>query len=131
MMGEDEDIFGQIDALLGKRSSAVLAEKTLQGDDFPMLTEVIQPDSNVRNTDVTSPHVVSNEDDCRLIDRRIMERRQSQNQDTSAMAGNIFNDSVCDALERKLSEMLRIQFVNLERSFRLIIQEELRRHGSD
>lgn len=130
-MVQDEDIFGQIDALLGKRSSAVLAEKTLQGDDFPMLTEIIHTDSNGLSLDVSPSQMFSHGDDCQQVDRRVSDRRHNISPNTSDIASNLSIETFCDALERKLTDMLRIQHINLERSIRLIIQEEFKRHGSD
>jgi hypothetical protein len=131
MTPADEDIFGQIDALLGKRSPAVLTEKNLQGDDFPTLTEVIKTDVSVSPSTMPAEHVVADEMDTRLVERRAYERRQAQSTDAHKIDSSAITDSVLNAFEGRLLDLLRSQNASLEKAFRLIIQEELERHKSD
>ena len=131
MTTPDEDIFGQIDALLGKRSPAVLSEKNIQGDDFPMLTEVIKTDVLDSQSTMVAVPLTAGENDAQQVERRILDRRQ----DSSFTARKIFadeiNTAILEDLEIKLIDLLRDQHASLEKSLRLIIQEELRRNKSD
>ena len=131
MTTPDEDIFGQIDALLGKRSPAVLSEKNIQGDDFPMLTEVIKTVVLDSQSTMVADPLTAGENDAQQVEPRILDRRQ----DSSFTARKIFadeiNTAILEDLEIKLIDLLRDQHASLEKSLRLIIQEELRRNKSD
>jgi hypothetical protein len=127
----DEDIFGQIDALLGKRSPAVLTEKNIQGDDFPTLTEVINTGVLDSQSNVLADSLITGDNAARQVERRVFERRQNSSSDARMILAGGINSPVSEDLESKLMEMFRDQHKNLEKSLRLIIQEELRRNKSD
>ena len=127
----DEDIFGQIDALLGKRSPAVLTEKNIQGDDFPTLTEVINTEVLDSQSNVLADSLITGDNAARQVERRVFERRQNSSSDARMILAGGINSPVSEDLESKLMEMFRDQHKNLEKSLRLIIQEELRRNKSD
>lgn len=131
MMTPDEDIFGQIDALLGKRSSAVLTERNLQGDDFPMLTEIIKADVSDFQSNMIANQIITSELDSRQVERRIFERRQGSSFELSKMQSSSINAPVLDSLESRLIDLLRNHQANLEKSLRSIIQEELNRFKLD
>jgi hypothetical protein len=126
----DEDIFGQIDALLGKRSPAVLTEKNIQGDDFPTLTEVINTEVLDSQFNVLADSLITGDNAARQVERRVFERRQNSSSDARMILAGGINSPVSEDLESKLMEMFRDQHKNLEKSLRLIIQEELRRNKS-
>jgi hypothetical protein len=126
----DEDIFGQIDALLGKRSPAVLTEKNIQGDDFPTLTEVINTEVLDSQSNVLADSLITGDNAARQVERRVFERRQNSSSDARMILAGGINSPVSEDLESKLMEMFRDQHKNLEKSLRLIIQEELRRNKS-
>lgn len=130
MTTPDEDIFGQIDALLGKRSPAVLTEKNLQGDDFPMLTEIIKDVSDAQSN-MSANHAITSEVNPWQVERRVFERRQNPSSDVPKILLSAINDSVLDALESKLIDLFRSQHASLEKSVRLIFQEELKRYKQD
>jgi hypothetical protein len=131
MTTADEDIFGQIDALLGKRSPAVLTDRNLQGDDFPTLTEVINTDISDSLSNMPTEHVVSGGTENRQAERRKYERRQVPSSDVGKTVSNVVNDCVLNALESRLLDLLRSQNALLEKSLRLIIQQELERYKSN
>lgn len=131
MVKPDEDIFGQIDALLGKRSPAVLTEKNIQGDDFPTLTEVINTEVLDSQSNVLADSLITGDNAARQVERRVFERRQNSSSDARMILAGGINSPVSEDLESKLMEMFRDQHKNLEKSLRLIIQEELRRNKSD
>ena len=130
MVKPDEDIFGQIDALLGKRSPAVLTEKNIQGDDFPTLTEVIKSDVLDSQSNVPADLLITGENTTCHVERRVFERRKNSSSDVRKILADGINSPVSEYLESKLMEMFRDQHKNLEKSLRLIIQEELRRNKS-
>lgn len=130
MVKPDEDIFGQIDALLGKRSPAVLTEKNIQGDDFPTLTEVINTEVLDSQSNVLADSLITGDNAARQVERRVFERRQNSSSDARMILAGGINSPVSEDLESKLMEMFRDQHKNLEKSLRLIIQEELRRNKS-
>lgn len=125
MTTQDEDIFGQIDALLGKRSTAVLAEKMPSGDDFPLLTDVIANSGEAESSDKvpseSSPDIV------------VLQQQYPVAEDpnpSSDLSDNFpgFSDRILLAeLEKRLVEMFRLQQESLEENFRKIIREEMRR----
>jgi hypothetical protein len=131
MVKPDEDIFGQIDALLGKRSPAVLTEKNIQGDDFPTLTEVIKSDVLDSQSNVPADLLITGENTTCHVERRVFERRKNSSSDVRKILADGINSPVSEYLESKLMDFFRDQHKNLEKSLRLIIQEELRRNKSD
>lgn len=131
MTTPDEDIFGQIDALLGKRSPAVLTEKNLQGDDFPMLTEIIQADNSDSLQNMAANQIITSELDARQVERRVYERRQGSSSESSKMLSSAINTSDLEALEIRLMDLIRSQHATLVKSLSLIIQEEVKRFKLD
>jgi hypothetical protein len=90
-----QDIFGKIDALLGKRETDVFVDKGLSSDDFPTLTDVVSEaeDSNsspeLRGASVSNliASAVNNDNKAELyeylceMERRIVELVQSRHEE--------------------------------------------------
>ena len=131
MTTPDEDIFGQIDALLGKRSPAVLTEKNLQGDDFPMLTEIIQSDVSASLQNMAENQIITSEYDARQVERRVCERRHGSSSESSKMLSSAINTPDLEALEIRLMDLIRSQHATLEKSLSSIIREEIKRFKMD
>lgn len=128
MSGEDDDLFGKIDALRGKRAPDALLEKPLQIEDFPLLTEVID----------SVPDALSGEER-RSRERRQGDRRQAQAVGaatppvepmidvalTSAVQAELVR--LVSAMEARLEETFIRQQVRLEEALRRAVREEIRR----
>lgn len=124
MTVSDNDIFGQIDALLGKRSPSVLSENNSQGDDFPRLTEVINVEIKDQPNNLVEKYASDSRVDNRHGERRLSDRRRQANFNMSNAPAEMLPISLLDAMEIKMTEMFSLQQERLERAFRLMVQEE-------
>lgn len=114
MVDRNQDLFIQIDALLGKRSSEALAEKVAELDDFPMLTEIINVDDEQPSSALSS---TAHSGERRQADRRTSKRRKSDPALTDA--------NELAALEQRLKDLIDMQRQQLESLIRQIIRDEL------
>lgn len=131
MTNQDEDIFGQIDALLGKRSTAVLAEKVPNGDDFPLLTDVISNSKEVDSLDGgVSPADSPNDNSVQQQPLPLANEPESCS-DISDISPGFFDRIPLVEMEKRWVEMFRLQQKSLEESFRKIVREELRRRDDN
>lgn len=116
MIDKSADIFGQIDALLGKRGREALSERVAELDDFPMLTEIIHvEDENAPSAAGSSVH----QGEVGHAERRISTRRQSDQ-----VEQELFMHELA-ALEQSLKGLIDIQRAELETLIRQIVREEL------
>jgi len=127
MTSQDEDIFGQIDALLGKRNTAVLAEKTQSGDDFPVLTDVIPTSADSESLGEDDVSVSKMPESTALLDEQNGYRPDSGAPHYSDESLDVSSASLISAIENRLVEMFRLQREGIEESLRIIVREELRR----
>lgn len=131
MSTQESDLFGKIDALLGKRAPDALLEKELDIEDFPLLTEVVD----------SIPDALSG-GDRRLRERRTQERRVGERRhdrhshaDAHPVADRpSFSADRADELERlaraielRLTELFIRQQMRTEDAVRKLIREELSR----
>jgi len=114
MVDRNQDLFVQIDALLGKRSSEALTEKIAEVDDFPMLTEIITVDDEKV---VSAESSTSYPGERRQAERRTLKRRQSELGVTDA--------NELAALEQRMKDLIDMQREQLETLIRQIIRDEL------
>ena len=128
-MSADEDLFGKIDALLGRRAPDALLEKGLDIEDFPLLTDVID----------SVPDALSGEER-RLRERRQSEigqseRRASERRQEGADARPALDAAELTAgldrwmagLESRLEEVFIRQQLRLEEALRRAVREEIRK----
>lgn len=131
MSTDQHDLFGKIDALLGKRAPDALLEKELDIEDFPILTEVID----------SIPDALSGGDrrlrERRTRDRRVGDRRQGGTGRPEAASGAPGPAAVADrsveleqlarAIEQRLTELFIRQQMRTEEAVRRLIRDELDR----
>lgn len=114
MVDRNQDLFVQIDALLGKRSGEALTEKIAEVEDFPMLTEIINVDDE-KVLSAVSP--TSYPGERRHAERRTLKQRQSELGVTDA--------NELAALEQRMKDLIDLQREQLETLIRQIIRDEL------
>jgi hypothetical protein len=116
MTDKRADIFGQIDALLGKRGREALSERVAELDDFPMLTEIIHVDDQDALSGVSPVvHQAAGEQ----AERRTSTRRQSDLVEPELLVHELA------ALEQRMKDLIDIQQGQLETLVRQIVREEL------
>lgn len=124
MSAGDDDLFGKIDALRGKRAPDALLDKALEIEDFPLLTDVID----------SVPDALSGEER-RSRERRQTERRgQDRHPDSppDAPDGSPLPPQVkvelaqmMAALENRLEEVFIRQQLRLEQALRRAVRDEM------
>jgi hypothetical protein len=129
------DLFGKIDALLGRRIPDALLDKGLDIEDFPLLTEVVNEcDEDVGGNQPERRRVERRELDRRLGDRRQDGRRAADLQaepppplpaDMGEMA------RLVAAMEQRLVDMFIRQQLRMEEAVRKAIRDEMTRPGED
>jgi len=126
MTDNAKDIFGQIDALLGKRNAEILADKTVADDDFPMLTEVIEVPPDSGWVGQVSPASMTHGEDRRIKERRVAQRRVSLA--TSQRQSDCSNEMamILELLDQRLAEHSQAQRQQLEESLRQALRDLLR-----
>jgi hypothetical protein len=125
-----KDIFGQIDALLGKRNAEILADKTVADDDFPMLTEIIEPPAEACWAGQEPRGSLSATDDRRLKERRVAQRRATTETPEQPSINTKELDVLLELLNRRLKEHLQMQQQQFEESLRQAVREILRESKS-
>lgn len=134
MSDEKTDLFGKIDALLGKRVPDALLEKELDIEDFPLLTEVVDSipdalsggDRRLRER----RQAERREEVCRLGDRRRDGRREGDDSPAdpppalpSDMSAEM--ERLLAAMEQRLADMFIRQQLRMEEAVRKAIRDEL------
>jgi hypothetical protein len=115
MMDKRADIFGKIDALLGKRGGEALADNNVINDDFPLLTDVIEPEREHTGTDRRA------NDGGNYLERRKAQRRR-QSDAASIQPGDDADKALLfSELESRLSRLFEQQ----QDALRKLVQEEL------
>jgi hypothetical protein len=99
------DIFGKIDAIVEKHDATVLTDKPVSTDDFPKLTDVINKDAPVSFNLLASTTPFDG---------------------VSHSAHDIPEEHhIVFQIEKKMSKLFDQQQINLEKTIRQIIREEL------
>lgn len=121
MADENQDIFGKIDALLEKRAGFVTAAAHPDPlDDFPLLTEVVEPPSGK-----ASPQDRRQSERRLGTDRRLGERRKEPLGRSDATPATLTDeqfDRLLTQLERKLEDLFIRQQLRLEEAVRRALQ---------
>lgn len=113
MADEAQDIFGKIDAMLGKRAGFVAGTARLE-DEFPLLTEVVtgtdpgQPEHLAHVADAMATPVVAPEPEA-----------------APGQLAEVDIDRLAAALEARLSELFIRQQLRIEALVRRVVREEL------
>ena len=116
MTDKRADIFGQIDALLGKRGREALSERVAELDDFPMLTEIIHVDDE---NSLSAGCLPALQVESGQSERRTSKRRQSDLVEPELLVHELA------ALEQRMKNLIDIQQGQLETLIRQIVREEL------
>jgi hypothetical protein len=126
MTENTKDIFGQIDALLGKRNAEILADKTVADDDFPMLTEVIEAPLESGSAGREPSLSMPQGEDRRIKERRVAQRRVSHA--TSERRVDCSKDMIMllEILDQRLAEHMQSQRKQFEESLRQALRDLLR-----
>jgi len=136
MSDEPRDIFGKIDALLGRRVDFAPTQPEAYPDDFPLLTEVVVPDSpgdsahsgtrgeadSGANANASSgcPDEIAALESADLPDLGIIP--------PACDLDLFFTQLPPDPLEERLMEMVARQQAQLEALIRRVVREELERY---
>ena len=112
MADDTQDIFGKIDAMLGKRSGFAMRSPTVE-DEFPLLTEVVS-----EGTWTTAPQHVD------ALSEPVTEPDAAIPDSTSSLS-EVDIDRLAAALEARLSELFIRQQLRIESLVRRIVREEL------
>jgi hypothetical protein len=126
MKENTKDIFGQIDALLGKRNVEILADKTVADDDFPMLTDVIEAPLESGYAGREPSVSMMQGEDRRIKERRVAQRRVSHA--ISERRADSSNEMVVllELLDQRLAEHMKSQRQQFEESLRQALHDLLR-----
>lgn len=120
MADESQDIFGKIDAMLGKRAGFVGGTPRLE-DEFPLLTEVVTEDV----PSLTERHGPA-------TDAMATPAAASEPEMAPGQLAEVDIDRLAAALEARLSELFIRQQLRIEALVRRVVREELdRRDGRD
>ncbi len=131
MADNSQDIFGKIDAILGKRVGFATGQP-VASDEFPMLTEIVQAVDSVKRPSVRA-------EDAMTVAQVDVEAGGGQRAVVSspveadkALPGmdELELDRLAAALEARLSELFIRQQMRIEALVRQVVREELRRHDS-
>lgn len=137
MSETSKDLFGKIDALFEKRSPAVLVDKGLEGDDFPVLTEVLgtlpapaqRPEAPMPERRQTERRGAERRQQDRPgPERRQADRRQVATAPATAPRPVVNADEVerlVQAVEARLEDLFIRQQLRMEEAVRKVIREEL------
>lgn len=133
MNSGNDDLFGKIDALRGKRAPDALLEKALEIEDFPLLTEVVD----------SVPDALSGEErrarERRQAERRLQDRRQASASespdspdlpdlpDLPALPPQVKAElaQMMAELEARLEEVFIRQQLRLEQALRRAVRDEM------
>lgn len=135
MSDPKSDLFGKIDALLGRRIPDALLDKGLDIEDFPLLTEVVDQGSE----DATGHLPERRRVERRELDRRLGDRRQDGRRATDRQAeappplppdmGEMAR--LVAAMEQRLVDMFIRQQLRMEEAVRKAVRDEMARLGGD
>jgi hypothetical protein len=138
MTDASPDLFDKIDALLGKRAPDALLDKGLENEDFPVLTEVVDPVRETRSEprDQDRRQTERRDIDRRLGDRRqegrgVGDRRPSDGQPALPSDMGAEMERLLSALEQRLTDMFIRQQLRMEEAVRKAIRDELDTHRED
>lgn len=145
MSTDKPDLFGKIDALLGKRAPDALLDKSLEFEDFPLLTEVVDAsDQTVRPEEGERRAQERRLTDRREQDRRLGDRRQDGRRagdrrppGPEPLSSGIGKEAgaemarMVDAMERRLTDMFIRQQLRMEEAVRKAIRDEMARHREE
>ena len=139
MSTETPDLFGKIDAMLGRRVPDALLEKGLDIEDFPLLTDVVDASldhwNEAERRDQDRRQNERRQLDRRLGDRRQDGRRQTDRPRVDAPAGlpAVMNgmEVLVAAMEQRLTDMFIRQQLRMEDAVRKAIRDELGKHRED
>lgn len=112
MADENQDIFGKIDALFGKRAGFVGGQASPE-DEFPLLTEVVDEPA-------PTPAVAR-------VGDALSSQPPAIADASAAMLDDIQLDRLAAALEARLSELFIRQQMRVESLVRRVVREELDR----
>lgn len=121
MADEHNDIFGKIDAMLGKRAG--FGGVARLDEDFPLLTEVVEADPPAGGQDNAAP-----------VPDVMSAPAEAAPPPATAETGpgrlsEVDIDRLAVALEARLSELFIRQQLRIEALVRRVVQEELDRRG--
>jgi hypothetical protein len=128
------DLFEKIDALLWKRAPEALLDKGISHEDFPVLTEVIDPArptwSGEERRDLDRRQAERRDVDRRLGDRRqegrqLGDRRQPGPPPALSSEMNVDMERLVAAMEQRLAELFIRQQLRMEEAVRKAIREAL------
>jgi hypothetical protein len=139
MSTETPDLFGKIDAMLGRRVPDALLEKGLDIEDFPLLTDVVDAAldhwNEAERRDQDRRQNERRQLDRRLGDRRQDGRRQTDRPRVDAPAGLPADmngmEGLVAAMEQRLTDMFIRQQLRMEDAVRKAIRDELGKHRED
>ena len=139
MSTESPDLFGKIDAMLGRRVPDALLEKGLDIEDFPLLTDVVDAAldhwNEAERRDQDRRQNERRQLDRRLGDRRQDGRRQTDRPRVDAPAGLPADmngmEGLVAAMEQRLTDMFIRQQLRMEDAVRKAIRDELGKHRED
>jgi hypothetical protein len=125
MSDKDNDIFGKIDALLGKRDADIMGDKYPNNDDFPRLTEVIDGNSaegwRGRERRVRMPVT----DAAQFSDRRHFVRRKNQVTDLMLHSDNEDLNKLLESIECRLKDLFSRHQLQMQDDLLRIVREAL------
>ncbi len=133
MSEQKGDLFGKIDALLDRRAPDALLDKSLEFEDFPLLTEVVDAADDAEQHE-------RRRGDRRALDRRLGDRRQAGRRDGDRQAApppplpsNMSADMerLVIAMEQRLTDMFIRQQLRMEEAVRKAIRDEIDRHRGE
>lgn len=136
MSDEKPDLFGKIDALLGKRAPDALLDKGLEFEDFPLLTEVVSAESETRD-EAERRAKERRQTERREIDRRLGDRRQDgrragdrRQSEPPPLPGDMGAEMerLVAAMELRLTDMFIRQQLRMEEAVRKAIRDEVGKH---
>ena len=118
-MTENSELFGKIDALFEKRAPDVLQDKSLEHEDFPVLTEVVAAHAEAPT------QAQETEQRTQEVERRVGERRRV----AAPPAATTDFEPLLTAVEQRLSDLFIRQQLRLEEAVRRTIRDELAKAG--
>lgn len=117
MADESSDIFGKIDAMLGKRAGFGGVPRL--DEEFPLLTEVVEESPEEQAADKTIPGA-----DAMSVPGDTMPKVAAPEM-APGLLSEVDIDRLAAALEARLSELFIRQQLRIEALVRRIVQEEL------
>lgn len=125
-MAEDtENLFGKVDAILGKRAGFVASRREEQDDEFPMLTDVVEEGTQLVAT-LASVDALSSPAPVPSGRIEAVEQAEAPEDMPAAESLNAVDaDRLAVALETRLSELFDRQQRLIESMVRRIVREEL------